>query len=127
MTEHRWPVDQRDPPYLLIEHGVQVRVHFRDELIDRRVLRVSRYDRAPVRVGLRLVVHGAEQRLLVGKVVVHRTRGDPGRGRDLVDRGLRVALRAEQGTGGGEHSPAGGLGVLRAERGRRLGAAFAFR
>ena len=86
-----------------------------------------RYDRAPVRVGLRLVVHGAEQRHLAGEVVVYRALGYPGRIGDLVDRRLRVAFGAEQGAGRGEDGPAGGLGVLRAERGRRFGAAFAFR
>ena len=40
-TEQGWPVDQRDPPDLLVERGVQVGVHLGHDLVDRRLLRVS--------------------------------------------------------------------------------------
>jgi hypothetical protein len=104
--------------------SVQVGVHLGHELVEGRLPRVSRSERTRLRVGLHLRVDGAEQRLLAREVVVHRTLGNAGRIRDLLDRRMRVTLPAKQGTGGGEHRSASGLGVLRSEHGRRLGASI---
>ena len=123
------PVDQDDPPELRVERSVQVRAHHRRDLVNR--LRSGPRPQAPglddavLRVGPGLRVDGAEQRLLVGEVVVHRALGDPGRVRDLVHRRLRVAVPAEQRAGRGEHGATGGLGVLGPEPAGRLGAACA--
>ena len=78
-----WRVDQRDPPDLVVECGIQVGVDLGDKLVERRLPRVSDSDRTRYRLGVHLRVHGAEQGLLAGEMVVHRAFGDARRVRAI--------------------------------------------
>jgi hypothetical protein len=111
-TEHGRSVDQRDPLDLVVERDIQVGVELGHDLVDRRPARIPGSDRPRPRLGLHLREHGPEQRLLTGEVVIHRTFGHPGGGRDPVDRRLRVAPAAERGARGGEHGAPSGLHLL---------------
>jgi hypothetical protein len=94
--EERRPVDERDPPDLLVEGGVEVGVDHGDALVDRRRVGVPGLDRSCLRLALDLGVDGAEHRFLAGEVVVDGALGDARAGRDRVDRRRRVPLAPER-------------------------------